>query len=312
MKYLSKEQLLGRRAAVNYVILINFLLLTASRFIYPAITDRDSEYIVVPILQMLIFVLPAMMFLWQSGGSSMSRARLRLRIPRASHIPVIASATVMLTTGGLLLSMIFGGMASLRSNFSLYELFVSKNGGTANDIYLVFTYALGPAVCEEMTYRSLLCSEYEDRGVLATVAVSSLLFGIFSFNIQMLPTYVFAGILLALIMYATHSVICSIAVHFLYNLFCIFTQPRVATFYETTSSRGLFISITILLFMLSATVFCFSAGKLYLKYAKSNKAPTYPTELTPREQLNGFLDTVCNLPAILCILIYIITIVLIK
>jgi len=309
---LSKKQLLGLSTPVNYVALINLLLITVSRFIYLAITDRDSEYVVVPILQMLIFVLPAMMFMWLGGSTSMSLTRLRLGLLRVSHLPIIASATMMLVTGGLLLSIIFGGIGTLRNNFSLYETFVSKNGDMGNNVYLVFTYALVPAVCEEMTYRSLLCSKYEDRGALCAVAVSSLLFGILHFNAAMLPVYLFEGVLLALTMYATRSVVCSIAVHFLYNLFCVFTQPLVATFYETTSSPGLFAVITILLFMLSSVLFCFCVGRLYLGYAKADKAPTYPTDLTPREHLSGILDTVCNLPAALCLVIYVITVIVIK
>lgn len=310
---LSKKQLLGRATPVNYVVLTNIILIIASRFVYSAITDRDSEYVVVPILQMLVFVLPAMLFLWLGGASSMSASRLRIRIPRFSHILLIAAATLMLVTGGLLLSMIFGGIDSLRNNFSLYDTFVSKNGrGISNTLYLVFAYALLPAVCEEMTYRSLLTSEYESRGIVCAVAVSSLLFGILHLNAPMLPVYIFAGILLALTMYATRSVLCSIAVHFLYNLFCIFSQPLVTTFYRSTSSAGLFVVLVVLLFMLSSSVFCLCASKLYAKYDKANKTPPYPTGLSWQDTLAGILTTLCNLPTAITIVIFVITVIFSK
>ena len=310
---LSKRQLLGLSTPVNYVVLSNIILIIASRFIYSAITDRDSEYVVVPILQMLVFVLPAMLFLWLGGASSMSASRLRIRIPRFSHILLILAATFMLITGGLLLSMIFGGIDSLRNNFSLYETFVSKNGrGFGNTAYLVFAYALLPAVCEEMTYRSLLGSEYESRGIVCAVGVSALLFGILHLNAPMLPVYIFAGILLALTMYATRSVLCSIAVHFLYNLFCIFSQPLVTTFYRSTSSAGLFVVLVILLFMLSAALFCFSASRLYVKYAKANKTPPYPTDLSWQDTASGILTTVCDLPTALSLVIFVITVIFFK
>jgi len=306
---LSKKQLLGLSTPVNYVVLTNILLIIASRFVYSAITDRDSEYVVVPILQMLVFILPAMLYLWLGGANSMSASRLRLRVPRFSHLTLIVAATMMLITGGLLLSIIFGGIDSLRSNFSLYETFVSKNGrGFGNTVYLVFAYALLPAVCEEMTYRSLLCSEYESRGFLCSVGVSALFFGILHLNARMLPVYIFAGILLALTMYATRSVLCSIAVHFLYNLFCIFSQPLVTTFYRSTSSAGLFVVLVILLFMLSAALFCFSASRLYAKYAKAKKQPPYPTGLSAGETLRKVLITLCDLPTSISIVLFFITV----
>ena len=215
---------------------------------------------------------------------------------------------MMLLSGGLLLSMIFGGIDALRNNFSLYDTFVSKNGrGIGNTLYLVFAYALIPAVCEEMTYRSLLISEYEARGVICAVGVSSLLFGILHLNVRMLPVYIFAGALLALTMYATRSVLCSIAVHFLYNIFCIFNQPLVTTFYRSTSSAGLFVVLVIILFMLSSAIFCFSASKLYAVYAKANKVPPYPTGLSARETLQGVLVTVCDLPTALVLVLFVFT-----
>jgi membrane protease YdiL (CAAX protease family) len=205
--------------------------------------------------------------------------------------------------------MLFGGIDSLRNNFSLYETFVSKNGrGIGNTLYLMFTYALIPAVCEEMTYRSILTSEYEGRGVICAVCVSSILFGILHLNARMLPVYIFAGFLLALTMYATRSVLCSIAVHFLYNLFCIFSQPLVTTFYRSTSSAGLFVVLVIILFMLSAAIFCFSASRLYEKYAKANKVPPYPAGLTATETLQGVLTTVCDIPTVLCLILFIFTV----
>lgn len=306
---LSKKQLLGLSAPVNYVVLTNIVLIIASRFVYSAITNRDSEFVVVPILQMLVFILPAMLFLWLAGTDSMSASKLRIRILRLSHIPLIVAATMMLITGGLLLSMIFGGIDSLRNNFSLYETFVSKNGrGTGNTLYLIFTYALLPAVCEETTYRSLLSSEYEGCGIACAIGVSALLFGILHLNAHMLPVYIFAGLLLALTMYATRSVLCSIAVHFLYNLFCIFSQPLVTTFYRSTSSAGLFVVLVILLFMLSAALFCFSASRLYAKYAKAKKQPPYPIGLSAKETLHGVLTTLCNLPTAISLVLFLVTV----
>ena len=83
-------------------------------------------------------------------------------------------------------------------------------------------------------------------------------------------------------------------------------------FIRSTSSAGLFVVLVIILFMLSAAIFCFSASRLYARYVKANKLPPDPTGLSARQTMQGVLVTVCDIPTALCLILFIITVLLRK
>jgi membrane protease YdiL (CAAX protease family) len=306
----SKDPARERFPAV-WLVLASYVLLIVSRIIDTSLLNRSNEYLSVVVLQLSIFALPVIIYIRLRGV--LTTEKLRLTMPRTSHFLLILSATLALITGGLLLSIIFGGINSLENSFSLYETFISKNDGSAvSIIYLVMAYAVLPAICEEIVFRSVLCAEYEGGGMLRAVAFSSLFFGLLHFNLSLFPVYFFAGALLALTMYITRSVLTAVAVHFLYNLFGLFSQPYITTFYKTTGSLGLFIVIVTALFILSVSVFCGQAGRLYRRYSEQNFTPPYPVGMTLHEILASFASAARSVPAIICLVLYIIVIIIVK
>ena len=338
-RFSSKE-----RYPVLWLVFATYLLLLAARVVDATLLDRGNEYFSIILLELLIFVLPSAVYLYfrrrsiarEAENSPKNQATeslpanknssfitrpvtplslraLRIRIPRTSHILLIISATLALITGGLLLSIVFGNIDSLGSSFSLYDTFISKNNSsTGSTLYLIFVFALLPAICEEFLFRSLLCSEIEASGALPALLISSLFFGLLHFNLSLLPLYIYSGLLLALTMYISRSVITAVMVHFLYNLFGIFSRSRVAVFYKTTGSLGLFMSILVILFLLSVSLFCFSAGRLYRRYAERNLNPRHPVGQSPLKTGRALLSVISSPPAILCIVVFILTIIIFR
>lgn len=291
---------------VLLLVLGNFSLLLLSRLIDALLLNRDNEYLIVVLLQILIFIIPGYLFFrFRSKGYA---KRMRLQPPRPEHIFIIISATGALITGCFLLSVLMGNLSEGQS-FVLYDTFTSKHDGTvAGIVYLVVAYALLPAVCEELIYRSVLCAEFEGRGVVCAVVVSSILFSMLHFNLLAMPVYLFAGLLLALTLYATRSVFCTMIVHFLYNLFCLFGQSAFADFYVTQSATTLFIIVLIAVLILCLGLFCGESGRLYRSYAKQNASDAY----RPAEKLSGSEIAVniglafASPGAIACIVIYLV------
>ena len=122
-------------------------------------------------------------------------------------------------SGTILIAVLFGGMDSLSSNFSLYDTFISKDDGTVPvKLYLVLAYAALPALCEEFVYRGILCNEFERGGVSRGIILSSLFFAMLHFNLSNFPIFFFCGAVLALTMYSSRSVFAARCA-FLYNLF---------------------------------------------------------------------------------------------
>ena len=216
-------------------------------------------------------------------------------------------------SGGLLISIAFGGLESLSSNFSLYGTFISKdNGELTTKLYLLLAYAALPAICEEFVFRGILCLEYESGGVLRAVVFSSLFFGLLHFNLQNLPVYVFSGVILSLTMYATRSLVGALLTHFLYNIFGLFGQPYMNALYNLTGSTRFFLFLTALIFFISLTVFCGQASRLYRQYLYRGETANYrkPLITDPTERRAAYLDVIKAPSALLCFAVYIIALII--
>lgn len=286
------------------LVLGTFVLLLLSRLLDALVLDRDNEYLAVVLLQVLIFVIPGYLFLRYRGKSYAKR--LRLRAPKFDHVLLIVSAAGVLITGCFLLSVLMGNLSAGQS-FVLYDTFTShQDGTTLGVIYLILAYAILPAVCEETVFRGILCAEFEGRGVACAIAVSSILFSMLHFNLPAMPVYLFAGVILALVLYATRSVFCTVIVHFLYNLFCLFGQSGFADFYVTQSATTLFLILMIAGLLLCLAVFFGESSRLYRAYAKEGASDAYRPAVKPTalETAKNIALAFASPAAILCVILY--------
>jgi len=293
------------------LVFTTYLLLLLTKIIDITLINRENEYFSVVILQMMIFILPGAVWCMFSGEKFV--ATIRLRMIKADSILLILSAAVLIASGSILLGVLFGGLQSLSNNFSLYDTFISKDQGTVpNKIYLVMAYAVLPAICEEFVYRGILCREYERGGVLRAIIVSSVFFALLHFNLQNLPMYLFSGVILAMTLYATRSLIGAILAHFLYNIFGLFGQPYMSNLYQITNSPHLFLFIVAGLCLVSAVIFCGEASRLYKKYLYRAYSADYrqPVLKDAAAIRRSYFDIVRQPSAILCFVIYIIAIVI--
>ena len=287
----GKERELVVTLTPSLLVLATYILLLISKFIDVALLNRDNEYMSVIILQMMIFLLPASLWCMLKGEKYIKN--LRFNLPKGETIFLIVAAAVVMMTGGILLAVVFHGLDGLSNNFSLYGTFVSKRDGSlGNTLYLVLSYALLPAVCEEFLFRGILCHEYENKGVFRAIILSSLFFALLHFNLQNLIVYFFCGVVLALVLYATRSLWGAVVAHFLYNIFGVFGQPYIATLYKLTKDSRLLIMIVGVLFFLSASLFCAEASRLYKKYLRHGFKATYRSEITNENAYfrESFLD----------------------
>ena len=289
------------------LVFITYALLLFSKIIDLTYISLENEYYTVVILQLMIFLLPGAIWCKYRGEGYLRG--LRMRLPRPSSFLLILSGTLLMISGGLLLSVIFGGLESLSKNFSLYETFTSKgsNGTVPSNIYLIIAYAVIPAICEEFIFRGILCHEYEKGGVVRAVVFSSIFFAMLHFEPRNILTYLFSGAILALVLYASRSLFAAVITHFLYNLFGLFGQRYMNTLYRITGSETFFIFIIAFLFLLSAAFFCRQGAMLYKKHLYDGVSSAYrkPVAKTPEEIRRSFIEVICQPTTILCIIFYI-------
>ena len=293
------------------LVATTYVLLLLSKVIDLTIINRENEYYSVVILQMMIFLLPGAIWCKFSGEKYVSH--LRLRPFKISSLLLIFSAALLMISGGLLVSVLFGGLESLSQNFSLYDTFISRDNGTVpTRLYLLMAYAVLPAICEEFVYRGILCHEYERGGVGRAIVLSSLFFGLLHFNIVNLPVYLFSGIILAMTLYATRSLFGAMLAHFLYNIFGLFGQPYMSTLYRITSSSRLFLFLVGFAFLLSAALFCGEAARLYRQYLYENQSAEYrqPVNRDLTSIRLSYWNVIKNPSALACFVLYILALII--
>ena len=305
----SRDRVIALSPSV--LVFATYLLLLLSKIIDLTLINRENEYFSVVILQMMIFLLPGA--IWCRFNGEKFTSGLRIRMPTLSSVPLILSGAFLLASGILLISTLFGGLDSLSGSFALYETFISKDTGTAaSKVYLVMAYAVLPAICEEFVYRGILCREYEHGGVLRAVILSSFFFACLHFNLQTFPVYFYAGVILALALYATRSLIGVMIMHFLYNLFGLFGQPYMNILYNITGSSSLFVFVIAFVFLLSATIFCGTAARLYKTYLYRAYSANYrkPVLRDPKQIRESYLTVLKDKFTIASLVIYIIALLI--
>ena len=268
-----------RRVTPAALILISAILLLITQLLRPLLLQGSGLYIGVVVLQIMIFLLPAGIWIRLRGDGYLSR--LRLKPNRSESILLSLAAAGLLISGGLLLSMLFSGLGNLAGTFTLYETFHHTEGGFSGPtLYLVLAYAVLPVITEELVFRGILCTEYERHGTSIAVLLPTILFTLVHFNFVGTPVYLFAGFVLAVTTLLCRSVWGAILAHFIYNLFGLFGQPYIASFYEITGSTALFLFVVIAVFLFSLALFCGEAARLCRLYAMRN----LPNIEIPRRQ----------------------------
>ena len=267
----QQEFLRGDMAVSNsatVLVLIIYVLLLLSRLIDAAFLSRESQYLSIILLQLMIFPIPAYLYVRLKPEGYVKA--LRFGKIRLSHLFLLLSASFMLIAGCTLLGMLCG-MMTAQPSFTLYDTFASVNDGTVGaTIRLVLAYGLLPAFCEELVFRCILCADHEKHGILYAATVSALFFAFLHFDLTALPVYLFSGLLLALVMYVTRASIAAMIVHLCYNLFGIFVQAGLSGYCKSTGSIGLLVVLLISLLLLSSAFFCGEVARILRRRARAD------------------------------------------
>ncbi len=285
------------------LVLAVFLLLVLSHWIDTQLTDRSNELLMVTLLQLAVFALPAAVY-WRLRGKGFF-ARLRFRAPKLKQIWFLLSMLVVMMAGSLLCGILTGGISSLSGSFTLYDTFVARvSGDVGGIVWVILAYAFLPAFCEELVFRAILCAEYEAYGVGVSMLVSALFFSMLHASFSLFLTYLLLGLLLAAAMYTTRSFFAAFLLHAAYNLFCLFGRPYLSAFYLNAGSNEIFVFCLVVLFLLFGAFAAGEARKIYHRYARADLDSSY-TQPLPIRRFPKQLLFVCLSPAVgVCIAVF--------
>lgn len=268
------------------LIMAVFAFILCSRFLSEETLGlNENPYLAVVVIQMLTYALPSLFYTRLRGREFGERTRLRLFAPSSSLY--VLHTSVFLLCGVVLISIFM--YSAFPDSFSesavtTYAAF-AMNGRLFDIVYLVIAFALLPALTEEYLFRGIVAAEYEKYGVGVAALMSAVTFAMSHFSVARFPVYLFSGIVLAMCMYTTRSVIASAIAHTLNNTFVLIGEKFVFRIADKQNvSFVLFLIIVGAAMIVSAMLMCYEAQGIYRGYADEN----VPADYVPKKKTNAF------------------------
>jgi len=277
------------------IVILALMILTS--LINPAMLGTEiNYYFAMIIMELLVYALPAVFFCRMRGREY--GKYLRLRLFPLSHIFLILLALSAMLSG---CSLINYGMEILFPQEAADA--VSYAGAADGGIYALLTFCILPAVAEEFLFRGILLTEYESVSVPFAVGISSLYFAMMHLNFVRFPAYLFSGVLLALVLYATRSVFASMVLHILNNIAALWTEEYAEKFQSASGSRSvLLVFILACILFVSLILFFMEAQRIYQNYGENAVPSPYVPKNKQKDRI-GVLEAISVPPFVAFIVI---------
>lgn len=279
------------RRAARYVVehrspaaiaLVSTVLLILGKCFSPMLVSEGSSSIGIVMLPIIVFILPSAVLIRTRDKHYLGRLMLAPGKPDTLLLSLLSA--LVLISGGLLLSILTSGIRRLPGVFTLYDTFEATLTGSAeNTLFLLIAYALLPAIGEELLFRGILREAYEKHGGFVAILFPAILFSMIHLRPSGIPVYLFSGLILGFTAYLCRSVTAAVIAHFLYNVFGLFGQPYISSFYYVAGSRVLFVFLLVFVLLLSLALFFGEVSRLCRLYADKNLPLLLPVPAKPEK-----------------------------
>ncbi len=253
--------------AVIYV-----LLSLCGRYVTVSTVGDDSIFLVIIIVQVIVFAVPAFLYYGLKGGK-LNYPMLSEKVSGNAVLYTVGAFGVMVC-GSLLIQLLFysGGNNMTFDKGYMDSLFT----GEKNGIGLFLAYCLIPAVSEELFFRGIVIGEYKKYGSFNAVLISTLYFTLVHFSAEGFIMYLFAGLVLSVSTVVCRSVYPSMALHLAFNVYGLYGNAAFIskTAYNTST---LFVGFVLFVALLLCLAFAFSrVENMYAAYSDASEGETVP------------------------------------
>lgn len=263
-------------------VLILYLLFTASDFLRPYLIEAGGNlYLSVIILQILVFLLPAIVFCRLKGVGHATKLNVKLFSP--GKLGAVIMGSLVLIAASILIRFIeiyLFGVSDF--HFALFDVYVSGEG-TVDFLYTVAAFAIMPALTEEFVFRAILLTEYNNEGYGAVMAalLTSLLSSMMYFSLEKLPIRFVAALIFCVVTYATGSSLAAFFVHLIFNIYGLFGEKYILQALSDPSNRVISIFVFALLFFVLLAIFLGEVEHIYRRLGQSGtETPAYRLKKT--------------------------------
>lgn len=196
--------------SINKVFLITVIFSILGSYINGFILTLTDNYFVILLTSQIILILPSVIYLIQNKVNPLKA--IRFKKMRVSNILLVILFGMLIIPVMTLINAI--SMLFVENTTSTFMVNIVENNGLLLSLCIV---AFIPAVLEESVYRGIFYNEYRKANPLQAIFLSAFLFGIIHLNFNQFA-YAFAmGIIFALIIEATDSILSSMIIHFVIN-----------------------------------------------------------------------------------------------
>ncbi|AOY76364.1 type II CAAX endopeptidase family protein [Clostridium formicaceticum] len=166
------------------------------------------------------------------------------------HGFLVIFITLFMYPTAVLANAIFMMLMSLLGNLNIPELPTATN--PTEYIVLLFIISISAGICEEVFFRGFILPGYENLGSKKAIVISSILFGIFHFNLYNLFGPMVLGLVFSYLVILTDSIYAGMIGHIVNNGFAVtlgYILNKFAGFLEQGQETSVEISTTLALLM---------------------------------------------------------------
>lgn len=219
---------MNRVKPVNRVFLWTVVLSIVGGLINSKILNYTDDYAIIAIVSQVILVLPAVVYLIIN----------KINIKQQIRFKGLKISTVILL---ILFSYLMSPLMNLVNALSLL-FFKNETSIIMNNIlerhgllFSITLIALVPCILEECVYRGVFYNEYRKVNVLKGILLSAFMFGIVHGNVNQFSYAFLMGIIFALVIEATDSILSTMIIHFCINgtsIFILYLYPKLLAILE--------------------------------------------------------------------------------
>lgn len=232
----------------------------------------ENVYLLIVTLEIVAFLLPSIIYCHLHGFEYAKG--LELKIPELNKLPIVFSALFAMISLNVLLSLLFAGVSNQPSGSSGSAVGNATVPNGASVIGVIIALCIIPAICEEFVFRSVLMRDYNKYGAKFSIIATALLFSMVHFDLSKFAIYFAGGVLLAMTVYITRSVVCSMLVHALYNIYGMFFEGWFWSSISRNVNLTLIIFISLAVLLVALLVLFSETQRIFIDYSTMGlKAP---------------------------------------
>lgn len=219
---------MNRVKQVNCVFLWTVILSIVGGFINGEILRITNSYAIIAITSQLILILPAVIYIIVNKINIAKQIRFKgLKI----------STIILLILFAYLISPVMSFVNALSLLVFNNETSIVMNDIVGNNGIWLSLILIGivPSILEESVYRGIFYNEYRKVNVLKGILLSGFMFGIVHGNLNQFSYALLMGIIFALVIEATDSILSTMIIHFCINgssVFLLYIYPKLLSLLE--------------------------------------------------------------------------------